>query len=140
LHALSILRRVKSSDFTEIIYAHEPVVLNEIEEKEYIEILQEGMKAVARGRNGTAKKEFGDYPIRVAAKTGTVQVDAQDINNAVFVCYAPADKPEIAISVVVEKGVSGSTVMSIARRIFDYYFNVTSKVSVLATPYGELVP
>jgi len=138
LHSLSILRSVKSADFTRLIYTHEPEVLNVIEETEYVEILQEGMKSVSRGRRGTARKVFAEYPIRVAAKTGTVQVDEQTINNAVFICYAPADNPEIAISIVVEKGGSGSEVMDIARRIFDYYF--ISEVTVLAYPYGELIP
>ena len=138
LHSLSVLRRVKSADFTELLYTHEPEVLNEIEEKEYVEILQEGMKAVSRGRSGTARSVFGEYPIRVAAKTGTVQVDEQNINNAVFICYAPADDPEIAISIVIEKGGSGSAVMDIARRILDYYF--ISEVTVLATPFGEIIP
>jgi len=138
LHSLTILRRTKSSDFTEMLFVHEPVVLNEIEEKEYVEILQEGMKAVSRGRYGTARSVFGEYPIRVASKTGTVQVDEQAINNAVFVCYAPANNPEIAISIVIEKGGSGAAVMDIARRIFDYYFR--SEITVQAVPFGELIP
>jgi len=138
LHSLSMLLRVKSSDFTDLLHAHEPEVLNDIEEKEYVEILQEGMQAVTRGRRGTARKEFADYPIRVAAKTGTVQVEGEDINNAVFVCYAPANKPEIAVSIVIEKGGSGAAVMEIARKIFDYYF--ISEAAVVTTPYGELVP
>jgi len=138
LHSLTILRRLMSPDFSEVLYAHEPEVLNVIEDTEYIEILQEGMKAVSRGRYGTARSVFGEYPIRVAAKTGTVQADEQNINNAVFICYAPADNPEIAISIVIEKGGSGAAVMDIARRIFDYYF--ISEVTALATPYGELIP
>jgi penicillin-binding protein 2 len=138
LHALSILRRVKSADFTEMLYVHEPEVLNDIEEKEYIAILQEGMLAVSRGKYGTAERTFGKYPIRVASKTGTVQVDGADINNAVFVCYAPYSKPEIAISIVIEKGGSGSAVMDIAKRILDYYF--ISELTTIATPFGELVP
>jgi penicillin-binding protein 2 len=67
-----------------------------------------------------------------------VQVGGEDINNAVFVCYAPYSKPEIAISIVIEKGGSGSAVMDIARRILDYYF--ISEITALATPFGELVP
>jgi penicillin-binding protein 2 len=67
-----------------------------------------------------------------------VQVDGESVNNAVFVCYAPYSNPEIAISIVVEKGGSGSEVMDIARRIFDYYF--ISEITVLATPFGEIVP
>ena len=138
LHALTILRRIKSSDFAELLYTHEPVVLNQIEETEYIEILQEGMRMVARSNLGTAKKVFQDYPVVVAAKTGTVQQETSDINNGVFVCYAPADDPEIAISVVIEKGGSGSAVMDVARMIFDFYFR--TETTVLATPYGELIP
>jgi penicillin-binding protein 2 len=138
LHALTILRRIKSADFSELLYTHEPVVLNVIEETEYIEIVQEGMRAVARGGQGTARSVFSDYPVRVAAKTGTVQQETSDINNGVFVCYAPADDPQIAISVVIEKGGSGSAVMDVARMIFDYYFR--AETIVLATPYGALIP
>jgi len=138
LHALTIHRRTKSADFSELLHSHEPEVLNVIEETEYIQILQEGMQAVARGRSGTARSVFGTYPIRVAAKTGTVQVEGRDVNDGVFVCYAPADNPEIAISIVIEKGGSGSAVMEIARTIFDYYFQ--SETTVRAVPYGELIP
>ena len=138
LHSLTLLRRIKSADFSELVYTHEPVVLGEILEKEYIEILQEGMRAVARGSRGTAKSTFQDYPIPVAAKTGTVQSETAVINNGVFVCYAPSDNPEIAISVVIEKGGSGSAVMDVARMIFDYYFR--TERTVLATPFGELIP
>jgi len=138
LHSLTLLRRVVSSDFTELLHSHEPVVLNVLEETDHIAIIQEGMLAVSRGNNGTAKDVFRNYPIRVASKTGTAQVEGRDINDGIFVCYAPADNPEIAISIVVEKGGSGSAVMEIARMIFDYYFSTES--AVLATPYGELVP
>ena len=138
LHSLTLLRRIKSSDFSELLYVHEPEVLNVIEETEYIEILQEGMRAVARGNFGTAKSVFRDYPVHIAAKTGTVQQESSDINNGVFICYAPAENPEIAISVVIEKGGSGSAVMDAARMILDYYFR--TETNVLATPFGELIP
>ena len=135
---LTILRRIKSDDFTELLYSHEPEVLSTIAETEYVSILQEGMIAVTHGSRGTAKSVFSDYPVNVAAKTGTVQVEGQDTNDGVFICYAPANNPEIAISIVVEKGGSGSSVMDIARMIFDYYFR--AEITVLATPFGELIP
>jgi len=138
LYSLSFLRRVMSSDFTEELHMHNPEVLNQIEETEYIEIIQEGMSAVARGNRGTARDVFRNYPISVAAKTGTVQVEGSLINDGVFVCYAPANEPEIAISVVVEKGGSGSAIMDIARMIFDHYF--MAEITFQATPYGELIP
>ena len=138
LHSLSVLRRLVSADMSDIIISHEPVVLNEIAEREYIEIIQEGMLAVSRSRLGTAWSIFGDYPVDVAAKTGTVQLEAQEINNGVFVCYAPAENPEIAISIVVEQGGSGSAVMDIARSIFDYYFG--TRITAFTVPHGELIP
>lgn len=138
LHKLTILRRIKSADFSELLYSTAPVVLGDIPEKEYIAYLQEGMRQVARGRSGTAAREFRDYPIPVAAKTGTVQSETNEVNNGIFVCYAPADKPEIAISIVIEQGGSGSAVMEIARTIFDSYFQ--SELTVRAVPYGELIP
>jgi penicillin-binding protein 2 len=138
LHELTLLRRVMNPDFTEVLHLHEPQVLNVIEETDLVQIIQEGMLAVSRGRRGTAGSVFSDYPVRVASKTGTVQVEGQDINDGVFVCYAPATNPEIAISVVIEKGGSGSAIMDAARMIFDYYFR--AEATLRAVPFGELIP
>jgi len=134
----SILSRVMSSDFTEQLHSFTPTIRSQIEEVEYIEFLREGMLAASRGNQGTARAVFRDYPIRVGSKTGTAQVAGRDINNGVFVAYAPHNNPEIAVAIVVERGGSGSAVMDIARMIFDYYFSTGSAVA--ATPYGELIP
>ena len=75
----------------------------------------------------------------VAAKTGTVQNDTGNSNTGVFVCYAPADDPEIAISVVVERGNAGRTIMDIAKNVLDYYFDTPTEVVVIPTD-GSLVP
>ena len=138
LHSLTLLRRIKSTDMSETIFSHAPVVANEIEEAEYIEIVQEGMRAVASTTQGTAYSVFGDYPVKIAAKTGTVQAESSTINTGVFVCYAPAASPEVSISVVIEKGGSGSQVMGIARTVLDDYFKADN--AVLSTPDGELIP
>ena len=130
LYSLSLLRSVRSSDFSEELFIHEPKVLNVIEETDIIEIIQEGMVAVSRGRYGLARNvlrnAFGDYPVTVAAKTGTVQLEGRELNDGVFVAYAPAENPEIAISVVVEKGGSNAAIIEISRIIFDHYFNNTN--------------
>jgi penicillin-binding protein 2 len=126
-YSLTMLNNIRSADFTSIVYEPEPKVLNTVSGSEWIPYLQEGMKLVAT--DGTARGVFKDYPIPVAAKTGTVQtgitMGKANLNNGVFVCYAPADNPEIAISVVVEKGTSGSAIMEIAKVIMDYYFHET---------------
>ena len=43
--------------------------------------------------------------------------------NALLVAFAPYDNPEIAVSLVVEKGGSGTLVAAIAAEILDYYFS-----------------
>ena len=138
LHSLTLLRKVVSSDMSETIFSHVPVVVSEFEDKENIAIIQEGMQLVTRSPLGTAYRVFGDYPINVAAKTGTVELDTQERNNGVFICYAPAENPEIAISIVIERGGSGSAVMNIAKTIFDYYFG--AEITAFTVPYGELIP
>jgi len=138
LHSLSILRQIRSSDFSETLHTHTPEILSQIEETDYLQIIQDGMIAVSRGRNGTARRIFGDYRVTVASKTGTVQIEGLRINNGLFVAYAPAEDPEIAISVVVEKGGSGAEIMAIARVVLDHYF--ASENTFRAIPYGELIP
>ena len=98
----------------------------------YIPVLQQGMRAVAK--TGTAASALSNYPIPVAAKTGTVQSDTSTINDGVFVCYAPADDPQIAISVVVQKGGSGAALITIAKDLLDAYFaDTVSADSNIAT-------
>lgn len=121
LYKTTLLDLVLSSDYKTIEYTSEPELLNTVDNSEgYISVLQSGMKAVVA--EGTAKSYFQDYLVSVAAKTGTVQSSTTTFNNAVFVCYAPADEPEIAVSVVIEKGGSGSEVIPAAKDVLDYYF------------------
>ena len=139
LYSLSILRSIRSSDHTEILHTHIPEIKHEIEDTDNLAIIQEGMLAVSRGNHGTARRAFGgNYPILVAAKTGTMQVAGQKANDGAFVAYAPADNPQIAIAVVVEKGGSGAAIMDIAKVIIDHYF--ATQGTFLATPYGEIIP
>jgi len=138
LNSMTLLRMIRYSDFSGVYKTSEPEVLNVIEETEFIEWIQEGMVLASTGRNGTARRLFRDFPILVASKTGTVQIEGRAFNDGVFVCYAPADNPQIAIAVVVEKGGSGSEVMPIAETILRHYFLTQS--SFMAVPYGGLVP
>ena len=87
----------------------------------------EGMHLVTQKTDwtGTAYATFQDYPVKVAAKTGTAQ---NGINNAsdngAFICYAPAEDPQIAIAVYGEKAGHGSTLATVAKAMLDVYFEV----------------
>jgi len=85
-----------------------------------LKAVQSGMQMVAMDEGGSAYSVFKDYPVRVAAKTGSAQ--APGGSHALFVAYAPADDPEIAVAVVVENGGQGSRIASCAKDIFDAYF------------------
>ena len=43
-------------------------------------------------------------------------------SNAVLVCFAPYDNPEIALAIVAEKGGTGSELGAVAADIFSWYF------------------
>ncbi len=94
--------------------------------KENMKAIQEGMIAVANATDGTAADKFKDLkPVRVAGKTGTAETgrEATQSSNALFICYAPADKPQIAVAVVVERGIFGAYTAPIAKDILKYYFD-----------------
>lgn len=71
--------------------------------------------------DGTGSAVFGDYPIKVGGKTGTSQVSGA-ADHSVFIAFAPFDKPEIAVSVVLENGSSSFGVTSVAKAVLDCYF------------------
>jgi len=88
--------------------------------------IQDSLRAVASDPNlGTAQYRLGDMQTPVAGKTGTAQVSGATAPPiAWFAGYAPADKPEIAVVVMVENGGEGSVVAApIFRRVVEQYYN-----------------
>jgi penicillin-binding protein 2 len=86
--------------------------------------------------SGTGRGVFQGVPYRVAGKTGTAQVvgikQGEKYNEArvlerhrdhsLFIAFAPADKPTIAMAILVENGGFGSRAAApIARQVLDYY-------------------
>lgn len=139
-HSASILKSVRSYDYTEQVYEAEHEVLSTVETSDYNwAAVQRGMYLVANDPSGSAYQTFGTYQIPVAAKTGTAQLGENQVNNAIFICYAPYDDPQIAVAVVVEHGVAGSAVASIARDVLDAYFTVKN-VNVSVETELSLLP
>lgn len=93
-----------------------------------LKTVQNAMRGVARDQEGTAYSVFGDYKVDVAAKTGTAENAGSD--HAVFICYAPFEKPEVAIAVVIENGVKGKYAMQVAKDLLDVYFEGGEKPSI----------
>lgn len=117
--AAHFLKEAKSSDFSQVTYRYEPQVLDSIEIKdENLEAVKVGMLKMAQ-----SSPAFRALPFQAGAKTGSAQISAQTESNAVFVCFAPFDDPEIAVAVVVEHGGSGGELASIAADVLSYYFS-----------------
>lgn len=85
-----------------------------------LDIVRHAMRDVVASQSGTAYSVFGNYKVPVAAKTGTAENAGSD--HTVFICYAPYDKPEVAVAVVLEHGAYGRYSMGVAKSMLDEYF------------------
>ena len=138
-YSTHLLKSVKSSDFSQVLYTYEPQVQSEINiAQENLDAVTEGMRDLTTD-DGSLASAFRNLPFEVGAKTGSAQVSSTSNSNAVFVCYAPYDDPEIAISLVVEHGGSGSVLASLAAEILQYYFTAPDGQSDIVTE-NTLVP
>ncbi|MFI8482450.1 penicillin-binding protein 2 [Pseudomonas sp. NPDC078700] len=95
-----------------------------LKDPKYWDYARHGMEMVMHGARGTARKVGNSAVYRIAGKSGTAQVVAikqgerydrskireRHRDHALFVGFAPAEDPEIAVSVMVENGESGSGV------------------------------
>ena len=99
---------------------------------ENLQRVQKAMVDVTK--SGTAARASAGAPYTFAGKTGTAQVVSmrgsyvesrvhdRHRDHALFIAYAPAEKPTIAVAVLVENGGhGGSTAAPIARKIFDFF-------------------
>ena len=80
--------------------------------QENVAAIQEGMLAVTQ--TGSLAAAFQDLPFQAGAKTGSAQVTGEENANAVLVCFAPYDDPQIARAIVAEQGGSGSALGTVA--------------------------
>ncbi|WP_175113771.1 penicillin-binding protein 2, partial [Paraburkholderia solisilvae] len=100
-----------------------------------IDVVKRGMENVTSNPSGTAYQIFRNSSFLVAGKTGTAQVFSLQgqkyhghalaerlRDHALFIAFAPADNPKIAVALVVENGGWGAQAAGpIAKRVLDYY-------------------
>lgn len=114
----------------------------------YWDVIHQAMINVVHAPNGTARRIGQDAQYKIAGKTGTAQVfgigqdeeyDAEKIakklrDHALFIAFAPAENPTIAIAVVVENGGSGSSAAApVARKVLDAYLLTDNKEEIVAS-------
>lgn len=81
--------------------------------------IKEGMLAVTQ--TGSLASAFQRLPVQAGAKTGSAQVTGEDTSNAVLVCFAPYEDPQIALAIAVEQGGSGSALGTVAAQVIQAY-------------------
>ncbi len=134
-HSAALLKSVRSYDYSRQLYQNKTEVLSAVDSADYNwAAVQRGMYLMANditSSSNTVYYTLGNYSyngvsLPVAAKTGTSQLGEGKTNNAIFMCYAPFDDPEIAVAIVVERGLSGANLSRMARNVLDAYFSLGS--------------
>lgn len=113
---------VKSANGT-LVKQYNPIFYKSLMTTEEAEILKNLMIRVVEV--GTASKLSG-LSYTVAGKTGSAEYDSSKVfSHSWFTGFAPADEPEIAVTIIMEEAGTGSSyAVPVAKRIFDAYFNV----------------
>lgn len=131
-HLVSSIQDKSSGTTRQVpVFSMDKITLN----PKNVELVKQGMVAVTMP-GGTAASVGAGSPYQVAAKTGTAQVigikqnekynekliNERHRDHALFIAYAPADDPKIALAVIVENGGhGGSAAGPIARKVMDYH-------------------
>ena len=128
-YACHLLKEFKSSDYSCVTQTYEPQLLHTIDigENELDAVFQ-GMYNLSE--TATMSRYFSSLPVKVGCKTGTAQV-ATKTANAVFVCYAPYDDPQVALCLVAEQGASGGNLAELAAGILAQYFSTDSSLNTV---------
>ena len=116
-----LLKNVKAYDNSRLLYMYDDNPINTVEMSDTT------LSAVTRGMHeltvsGSVAYAFENCVVSAGAKTGSAQVGT-DIANGVFVAYAPYEKPEIAVAIVIEKGGSGAALANTAVEIINSWFS-----------------
>lgn len=98
-------------------------------------LLKEALKGVTT--NGTARAAFSGFPVPIAGKTGTAQVQGKQ-DTAWFASYGPADDPQYVVVVMIEQGGFGGMVAAPAvRQIYSKIFGIPEKEQVQVGEFAD---
>jgi len=137
-HKPHLLKAIENTKTGELQYIESEKInyLEDIKEENW-DLVHQGMVAVVNERRGTAYGVFPDNS-PIAGKTGSSQVFSIDRSTSekevplelrdhgLFVGYAPLDKPEIIVSIIVENGGGGRvSAAPVAEKIFNSYLGRT---------------
>ncbi len=144
-HLVKSVQNLKTGEVRE--FAREPTARLDVK-PEHLAVIKHALAGVPK--EGTSAAAFRDTKYVSAGKTGTAQVyslkgekysehkvDERLRDHALYIAYAPADAPRIAVAVLVENGGFGAQAAApIARQVFDYYLTGDAKKGPAPTTAG----
>lgn len=134
-----VVREVRDSSGHVVVPAGPKVAAQVPVSAENFAILREAMRqAVSWG----SANQGAVRDVKVAGKTGTAEfgprfADGSYETHAWFSGFAPADNPEIAVTVFLERGVGATNAAPLAAKILDYYFHRPLRAAAPAAPVGQ---
>ena len=134
LYDLTLLN--KTTDVNgKIIKKYEPVIANEITNvsSDTWDLVHNGMVSMIQ-----TTTSFAGLGMEMAGKTGTAQQSAVHPDHGLFVGFAPAEKPEIAIAVRIANGYSSSYAAEIGRDIVRANFKLADKKDLITGSAAKL--
>lgn len=154
----TIVKSILNSDGSEVLrdeitqYTNEKLGYSDTDDgitinQESVNVAKEGMRMAASEAGGTAYNIFKGFNQEVAGKTGSAEAgkdkNGNDLVNAWFVCFAPYEKPEVAVVVMIENGGHGNYAAEVARDVLTQYFGMNESTeineSMTATPFVEQI-
>ena len=151
-HAPRVVREVLDVVSHERSPAQRPVLDPLSFKPEHVEVIRRAMYGVTQ--EGTSTRVFAGAPYTSGGKTGTAQavsirqnekynaakLSEYQRDHSLYVAFAPAQEPTIALAVIVENaGFGAAAAAPIARRVFDYWLDGRwpSEEDIAATQRGE---
>lgn len=123
---LTLLDKVADSQGN-VLVEYEPEVRNTVDlSQDYWDSVHSGMRQVVEN-----KSYFGDLAVNVAGKTGTAEQTRTRPNHALFVCFAPYEEPEIAITTRIPYGYSSDYAAQATRDIIKYYYGLAEEEELI---------
>ena len=137
---LSLIDRIKNPE-GKVVKDFTPTVYHQVDIADSTwTAVKSGMIQAASGYN--ALKQIEDS-ITVAGKTGTAEQNKNRANHALFIGYAPAQNPEIAVATRINFGYTSSNAVEIARDVLKYYFELENEDDILSgiaeSPSGQTI-
>ncbi len=122
---LTLVDAIKTGDGA-VVSEHEPELLNDLQwtfNDAQWNAVRTGMWRVVNTTVDGFDKVYKSLSVEVAGKTGTAQVSDSIPSHVLFVSFAPYQKAEISVTVVVPNGFQSANAALIAREVYGYYFD-----------------